>query len=43
MTTPHTARYTKRLTMLDCEVGNHSAHFPITRTALGWACPKHGG
>jgi hypothetical protein len=31
----------KRLTQLDCEVGNHTGHFPITKTWRGWACPKH--
>ena len=33
----------KVLTLLDCEVGNHTGHFPITRTDKGWACAKHGG
>ena len=30
----------KRLTILACVVGNHSGHFTITRTPLGWACDE---
>lgn len=30
-----------RLTMLDCQVGQHTGPFTITKTARGWACPKH--
>lgn len=28
-------------TVLDCQVGNHSGVFTITKTPRGWACPKH--
>lgn len=29
-----------RLTVLDCQVGNHTGHFEISKTTMGWACPK---
>lgn len=27
-----------RITMLDCQLGQHSGPFTINRTILGWAC-----